>query len=101
MHTVLLNPLAHTSNKERGAVYTKREVVEAILDLIGYSPCVALSEISILEPCCGKGDFLLPIVERLHASYLRHGGEPKIAYAALNMDSALMSAEGPAPCQNE
>ena len=91
MHTVLLNPLAHTSDKERGAVYTKREVVAAILDLIGYSPCVALSELSILEPCCGKGDFLLPIVERLLASYLQRGGEPRLAYEALK--NSIRAAE--------
>jgi hypothetical protein len=51
--------------EERGAIFTRREVVDFILDLIGYSPSQPLFRLSILEPSFGAGDFLIPIVERL------------------------------------
>lgn len=49
----------------RGAVFTRREVVDFILDLIGYTEDQPLHEKRLLEPSFGGGDFLLPIVERL------------------------------------
>ncbi|MCL4472740.1 MAG: Eco57I restriction-modification methylase domain-containing protein [Actinobacteria bacterium] len=63
------------SPEERGAIYTKPEVVDFILDLAGYSIDRPLHEFRILEPSFGEGDFLLPITERLLASYRasRHG----------------------------
>lgn len=57
------------SPERRGAVYTKPEVVEFILDLAGYSINQPLHEFRILEPSFGEGDFLLPIVERLLTAY--------------------------------
>lgn len=74
MHQVLLNPLADSSEKARGAIYTQREVVETILDLVGYSTELPLWEKSLLEPSSGQGDFLLPVIERLLTSYRRHIG---------------------------
>ena len=74
MHDVLLNPLANSPEKSRGAIYTRREVVETILDLVGYTADFPLWQKSILEPCCGQGDFLLPIIARLIASYRRENG---------------------------
>jgi len=54
--------------EERGAVFTRREVVEFILDLLGYESERPLHRLSILEPSFGGGDFLIPIVERLLVS---------------------------------
>ena len=51
--------------EERGAIFTKREVVEFILDLIGYVEEAPLSEFQLLEPSFGAGDFLIPAIERL------------------------------------
>lgn len=51
--------------EQRGAVFTKHEVVEFILDLAGYSEDAPLSTYRILEPSFGEGDFLTEIVERL------------------------------------
>lgn len=51
--------------EERGAVFTRREVVDFLLDLIGYTTDKVLSEKRILEPSFGGGDFLFAIVERL------------------------------------
>ena len=49
----------------RGAIFTRREVVDFILDLIGYTENQPLHEKRLLEPSFGGGDFLLPIIERL------------------------------------
>lgn len=51
--------------EHRGAIFTRREVVDFILDLAGYTPARALHKKRILEPSFGSGDFLLPIVDRL------------------------------------
>jgi hypothetical protein len=55
--------------EERGAIFTKHEVVEFILDLVGYTSNKPLHELRILEPSSGEGDFLIPIVERLLEAY--------------------------------
>jgi Eco57I restriction-modification methylase/TaqI-like C-terminal specificity domain len=61
--------LAHsTSADSRGAIFTKREVVEFILDLVGYKSSAALCEMRLLEPSCGGGDFLVPAIKRLLAA---------------------------------
>lgn len=63
------------SATSRGAIFTKLEVVEFILDLVGYTQCNALYATRALEPCFGGGDFLLPMIRRLLASWKRdHSG---------------------------
>jgi hypothetical protein len=57
----------------RGAVFTRREVVDFILDLAGYTPDKPLHVKRLLEPSFGGGDFLLPAVERLLAAWRIHG----------------------------
>lgn len=57
--------LSAAAGEERGAVFTRREVVDFILDLIGYTSDRPLQQFRLLEPACGHGDFLLPAVERL------------------------------------
>jgi len=54
--------------EERGAVFTRSEVVEFILDLVGYTPDHPLVDMRLLEPAIGQGDFLLPAIDRLLAS---------------------------------
>ena len=54
--------------EERGAIYTKREVVDFILDLVGYDIDKPLLDYRVLEPSFGDGDFIHPIVDRLLAS---------------------------------
>ncbi|WP_366655449.1 Eco57I restriction-modification methylase domain-containing protein [Fodinicurvata sp. EGI_FJ10296] len=65
---------------ERGAIHTKREVVEFILDLTGYTESARLADCCLLEPSFGDGDFLVPVVDRLLAAAKRDG---KLTYAAL------------------
>ncbi|MBZ5486196.1 Eco57I restriction-modification methylase domain-containing protein [Halomonas aquamarina] len=54
----------------RGAIYTRIEVVECILNLVGYTTDQPLADRCILEPAFGEGDFLIPVAERLVAAWL-------------------------------
>ncbi len=54
---------------ERGAISTRKEIVDFILDLIGYKPDIPIYSNSLLEPSFGEGQFLLAAVERLLKSY--------------------------------
>ena len=70
-----LPPLAWVPDPEgaHGEVFTRRWVVDLILDLVGYRPEADLGASTIVEPACGCGAFLLPIVERLSESCAIHG----------------------------
>ncbi|HEY8509234.1 MAG TPA: Eco57I restriction-modification methylase domain-containing protein [Steroidobacteraceae bacterium] len=60
----------------RGAVFTRREVVDFLLDLTGYTADRNLPSIRLLEPSFGRGDFLLAAIERLLLSWKASGGKP-------------------------
>lgn len=66
------------STETRGAVFTRVEVVDFILDLAGYTIDVPLHERRLLEPSFGEGDFLLPVIARLMAAWResRPDGDP-------------------------
>ena len=51
--------------ESRGAIFTRAEVVNFILDLAGYTEDRPLHEKRLLEPSFGGGDFLLPAIGRL------------------------------------
>ena len=59
---------------ERGAVYTKHEVVDFMLDLIEYTVDRPIYMKRILEPSFGAGNFLVPIITRLIDSFEQMGG---------------------------
>lgn len=59
----------NTDAGPRGAVFTRPEVVDFILDLLGYTVDQPLYEKRILEPSFGGGDFLLPVVGRLLSAW--------------------------------
>ena len=64
--TAAMEALAAQDGVEtRGAIFTRSEVVDFILDLAGYTEDQPLHKKRILEPSFGGGDFLLPIVGRL------------------------------------
>lgn len=56
-----------------GEVFTRRWVVDLILDLAGYTVDRDLGALTLVEPSCGTGAFLVPIVERLIESSEHHG----------------------------
>jgi len=51
--------------EDRGAIHTRPEVAEFVLDAVGWVESESLESFRLLEPSAGEGDFLLPVVERL------------------------------------
>ncbi|MDP3089933.1 MAG: Eco57I restriction-modification methylase domain-containing protein [Nitrospira sp.] len=69
----LRHPLPITAVEPKGVVYTKRWVVELLLDLSGYSPDKNLVDSLAIEPAAGDGAFLAPMIERLVESCRKLG----------------------------
>ena len=67
-----VDQLAQAGREARGAVFARREVVDFILDLVGYTPDRRLHEHVLLEPSFGDGEFLLAATERLLAASAKH-----------------------------
>lgn len=65
--------IARDPGADYGEVFTRRWIVELILDLVGYTEDQDLGGRRLVEPSCGTGAFLVPVVDRLIASCLRHG----------------------------
>lgn len=68
---------------EHGEVFTRRWVVELILDLVDYRPDRDLAELRLVEPACGTGAFLGVIAERVGASCRKHGKPLSDAFNAV------------------
>jgi len=62
-----------TPLESKGVVYTKRWVVELLLDLAGYTANANLVDALAVEPAAGQGAFLGPMIERLVSSCERLG----------------------------
>lgn len=89
-----LDAFATSGVDERGAVFTRREVVDFILDLSGYTRTTDLTRSRLLEPAAGHGDFLLPAIERLVGSYVSHGGTLEKAPKALRSSILAFEVHG-------
>ena len=66
--------MSEASIEERGAIFTRGEVVDFILDLTGYTVDKPLHHFRLLEPSMGHGDFLIPVIDRLLEAYHRQVG---------------------------
>jgi len=64
--------------ESRGVVYTRPEVVDFILDLVGYIEGQPLHRKRILEPSFGGGEFLLACISRLLAAWRASKGKASI-----------------------
>ena len=72
--TAAVEELAHAGDiEERGAIFTRREVVDFILDLTGYTSDRLLQKLKLLEPSFGDGDFLFPAIDRLLSAWKATG----------------------------
>ncbi|ARF63112.1 SAM-dependent methyltransferase [Streptomyces violaceoruber] len=68
---------------EHGEVFTRRWVVDLILDLIGYTANKNLCDVKLVEPACGSGAFLVAVASRISASCRVHGRPLSDALAAV------------------
>jgi adenine-specific DNA-methyltransferase len=75
----------------KGVVYTKRWVVELLLDLAGYRSDTNLVDAVAVEPAAGDGAFLGPMIERLADSCRRLKrplSDCRSAFIAYELDDA-------------
>lgn len=77
------SPTGPDTDDEYGAIFTRRWVVDLILDLAGYTADRDLASMVAVEPSCGAGAFVLPMVERLLASTKLRERPISDAYEAL------------------
>lgn len=83
-----------TKTTSLGAVFTRRWIVELVLDLAGYTEDRDLSRGVAIEPACGHGAFIAVMAERLVKSCERHGHDISRATGALigmDIDEAAVS----------
>src|SRR5687768_4655464 len=73
-----------TSVEERGAIFTRPEVVDFVLDLVGYTIDQKLHTKRLLEPSCGDGDFLIAAIRRLLQSWRANSSNTRDAYKQLS-----------------
>lgn len=79
------------SGETHGVVLTRRHIVDLMLDLAGYTADRDLAALTLLEPACGLGAFLIPAVERLLDAAERLGRSPddlRSAIRAFDIDPA-------------
>ena len=79
--TAAMETLASAGVEARGAIFTRREVVDFILDLVGYTIDRPLHRLRLLEPSFGGGDFLLPAIDRLLSVWTRDRGIECLSHA--------------------
>lgn len=88
--TDAVSTLASSGREERGAIYTRHEVVDFMLDLVGYTADQPLHERRLLEPSAGGGDFLLRAVGRLMIAYQK---APPAGSVVANLRNAIRAVE--------
>lgn len=76
-------------SREHGEVFTRRWVVDLILDLVGYTVDRDLTQMKAIEPACGAGAFLVPMIERLADSARLHGRGLDEAHCAISATDLL------------
>lgn len=96
--TVSLAELSPDPGSDYGEVFTRRWVVDLILDLVGYTPDKDLATQTIVEPSCGTGAFLVPVFERLVESCITHGHDLRTVAPAV---AAFDLLDGNAECSRK
>lgn len=69
-----------TSGGAHGDVFTAPEVVRFMLDEAGYTSESDLRDVSILEPSCGEGEFVVEIAKRLLLSAVSFDFDAETAF---------------------
>jgi hypothetical protein len=81
-------PAVPAQTVEHGEIFTRRWVVDLILDLLGYTSEKDLCDVSLVEPACGTGAFLIAVASRISASCRAHNrpiGDAATAVRALDL----------------
>jgi adenine-specific DNA-methyltransferase len=60
--------MVRRNGRKHGEVFTDKNIVQYILDEVGYTSSKDLRDVKILEPASGKGAFAKEIIERLFQS---------------------------------
>jgi len=81
--TDAVDAMANAGVEERGAIFTRREVVDFILDLVGYRIDAPLHKKRLLEPSFGGGDFLIPALDRLLVAWKASAEAPGVLRSAI------------------
>lgn len=76
-------------DRNHGEVFTRRWIVDLILDLAGYTSDKDLGTLRAVEPSCGTGAFLGPMVERLIESCQRHDRDIATTLTAIQATDLL------------
>ena len=62
-----------SNGKKHGDVFTSPDIVKYMLDMSEYTSDRDLSSITVIEPSCGEGEFVLEIISRLSQSAGKNG----------------------------
>ncbi|MEU9653321.1 Eco57I restriction-modification methylase domain-containing protein [Streptomyces sp. NPDC048110] len=76
-------PVLPAEAVEHGEVFTRRWVVDLILDLLGYTADKDLCDVKLVEPACGSGAFLVAVATRISDSCRAHNRPITDALAAV------------------
>ena len=72
-----LSSLPRTTRRDEGQVYTPTSLVEFILDLSEYTDDKPIETLTVLDPACGAGAFLIGAIDRLAARLAQQGRDPR------------------------
>ena len=62
--------VSHQKRKELGEFYTSKQIVNHILDAVGYSSANTIENKKLIDISCGSGSFLIRAIARLKNFYL-------------------------------
>jgi adenine-specific DNA-methyltransferase len=74
-----LSSVPRTARRDEGQVYTPESIVRFILDLSDYTAEQPIETLTMLDPACGAGAFLVAAVERLGERLNEQGHDPRAA----------------------
>ncbi|MBX9245504.1 Eco57I restriction-modification methylase domain-containing protein [Actinotalea ferrariae] len=74
---------AASAHDKLGAVFTRRWIVDMVLDIAGYTATLPLARHTALEPACGSGAFVAAMAQRLLDSCRVFGDDIRAATGAI------------------
>lgn len=84
-----LQALPREARRDEGQVYTSMSLVEFILELGGFTPDLPIETLTVLDPACGGGVFLLGSLARLADRLARSGRDPRTTEGSRDLYSVV------------